>query len=131
MRRLFGAATWLWLGFAVVCSAAGCDDDATCGDGRVEAGETCDGSNLDGASCQLLGYTSGTLGCTDQCRFDVSDCEGLVDCGNGVVDSGEQCDGSDLGGQTCETRALGGGALACDPVPANRDCDWARAATRS
>lgn len=108
--------------------AAGCADDVVCGDDKIGAGESCDGSNLDGASCHSLGYTSGSLGCTDQCLLDVTDCEGLVDCGNGVVDSDEHCDGDDLAGQSCESRGLGGGILACDPVTCQYDtseCDGA------
>ncbi|MFH2005075.1 MAG: PPC domain-containing protein [bacterium] len=101
--------------------AAGCKEKDTCGNGTVEEGESCDGSDLGGSSCLTLGYASGALACSDQCVFDLSGCELLVDCGNDVVDSGEQCDGSDLNGQTCESRALGGGTLGCDPVTCQFD----------
>lgn len=114
---------WVPLGgVTLVCALlSGCDKDATCGNGRIEAGESCDGSNLGGASCHSLGYASGTLGCTQACLFEPSGCEGLVDCGNGAHDTGEQCDGSDLAGQTCESLGLGGGLLACDPVTCQLD----------
>ncbi len=107
--------------FAAGGLAAGCKDNVVCGDDKVGAGESCDGSILDGASCQTLGFTSGTLGCTDQCLYDLTGCAGLVDCGNGVVDSDEHCDGEDLAGQSCESRGLGDGTLACDPVTCQYD----------
>lgn len=46
-----------------------------CGNGAVDvAGEQCDGSDLGGSSCESLGRSGGTLGCTTECRFDVSGC---------------------------------------------------------
>ncbi|MDY0004738.1 MAG: PPC domain-containing protein [Polyangia bacterium] len=105
----------------VAVLAAGCEEDPTCGNGKIEAGESCDGSNLGGASCQSLGYVQGSLGCTHECLYDVGSCEGLVDCGNGAVDTGEQCDGSELEGQTCESLGLGAGTLLCDPFTCQFD----------
>lgn len=47
----------------------------TCGNGLVDvAGEQCDGADLGGSSCESLGRSGGTLGCTTECRFDVSGC---------------------------------------------------------
>ncbi|MBU1412139.1 SUMF1/EgtB/PvdO family nonheme iron enzyme [Myxococcota bacterium] len=86
-----------------------------CGDELVQGsdGETCDGGNLNGQTCQSLGYTGGTLACGEGCDFDVSGCAGR--CGNGVIDTdeGEICDGSDLSGETCETHGYHGGELVC------------------
>ncbi|MEW5854163.1 MAG: hypothetical protein AB2A00_35640 [Myxococcota bacterium] len=46
-----------------------------CGDG-VRAGlEECDGSDLGGKTCASLGYTTGTLGCTRECRVNPSLCQ--------------------------------------------------------
>ena len=45
-----------------------------CGDSHVQGGEQCDGSELGGASCISLGYSSGDLSCRDNCSFDVSLC---------------------------------------------------------
>ncbi len=106
---------------AAALLATGCDSNDKCGNGRLDPGETCDGSELQGATCQRLGYSLGTLTCGDDCRLDTSSCDGLIDCGNGVIDSGEQCDGSDLEGETCASRELGGGTLACDPVTCQYD----------
>jgi len=40
-----------------------------CGNGIVEAEETCDGTDLMGVTCQTLGYTAGTLACSAECRL--------------------------------------------------------------
>jgi formylglycine-generating enzyme required for sulfatase activity len=87
-----------------------------CGDGTVQegGGEACDGGNLNGQTCQSLGYTGGTLACGAGCTYDVSGCSGK--CGNGVIDAeeGEVCDGEVLSGETCVTRGYHGGALNCE-----------------
>ncbi len=53
------------------CEAAG-----RCGDGVVQtaAGETCDGANLNGTTCQTLGFGTGTVTCTSTCTLDSSAC---------------------------------------------------------
>ncbi|MFH2010352.1 MAG: hypothetical protein ABI333_27385, partial [bacterium] len=98
---------------------SGCENAVDCGTGVVDAGEDCDGVNLNGQDCTTLGlgFTGGTLACGAGCGWDTSQCEVPVDCGNGVVDLGETCDGANLAGQDCSTLGLGftGGALACNP----------------
>jgi len=47
--------------------------NANCGNGSVDAGEDCDGSDLDGETCTSLGYDEGTLSCSS-CSFDESGC---------------------------------------------------------
>lgn len=92
-----------------------------CGNGNVDAGEDCDGSNLAGQSCTSLGYDSGNLSCTSDCRFDTSGCISTPpppppppsSCGNGNIDSGEGCDGSNFGGNTCLTFGYADGSLTC------------------
>ena len=87
-----------------------------CGDSLVQEGEgeTCDGGNLNGQTCQSLGYTGGTLACGADCTYDVSGCAGR--CGNGIIDTdeGEVCDGAALSGETCETLGFHGGVLGCE-----------------
>ena len=46
-----------------------------CGNGEVEYGEQCDGSNLNFQDCNSLGYLDGTLFCSG-CRFNTSGCSG-------------------------------------------------------
>ncbi len=47
---------------------------SVCGDGVVEGPEDCEGEDLNGETCQSLGYESGTLQCDIACDFDTSDC---------------------------------------------------------
>lgn len=90
-----------------------------CGNGNVDSGEDCDGSNLAGQSCTNLGYDSGTLSCTSDCRFDTSGCISTPpppppsSCGDGNIDSGEDCDGSNFAGRNCLTYGYSSGNLSC------------------
>jgi hypothetical protein len=91
-----------------------------CGDGVVNRGESCDGNDLSGLTCQDYGLEGGTLGCNSQCGIDTSGC-GVTNpgvCGDGEVNSGEDCDGNDLSGQTCQAYGFDGGTLKC-----NSACD--------
>lgn len=83
-----------------------------CGNGQVEPGEQCDGTNLFGQSCQSKGFAGGTLKCTN-CNFDTSGCQQSNNCGNGTIDLGEECDGANLNGQTCQSRGFQQGTLKC------------------
>ncbi len=110
--KFFGLAAGLCLALGVTACS---DDDSTdpCGNGVIDTaeGEVCDGSELGGASCNSLGYSSGVLTCSDECTYDESTCSNS--CGNGVQDAGEACDGSDHGGATCESLNLEPGNLVC------------------
>ena len=44
----------------------------------TEAGEECDGNDLGGQTCTSLGYTGGTLSCSD-CKLDRSNCTADLD----------------------------------------------------
>ena len=70
-----------------------------CGDGVTQSqqGEECDTNDLGGITCVDLGYDAGTLGCTENCRYDVHNCYGTVECPNGVREGDEECDGGDQG----------------------------------
>ncbi|PKN38075.1 MAG: hypothetical protein CVU63_16060, partial [Deltaproteobacteria bacterium HGW-Deltaproteobacteria-20] len=88
---------------------------ASCGDGMIQEDENeqCDGSDLDGQSCQSLEYERGSLSCTAGCRFDVTDCVGSGSCGDFVIQVPEQCDGNELAGQTCQGLGYYSGTLGC------------------
>ncbi len=95
-----------------------CFNTDPCGDGQILAGvEDCDGTELGGATCESLGFSSGTLACTAGCEFDTSSCSGSSSCGNGVIDDQvEACDTDDLGDAppTCESLGYhGGGTVVC------------------
>jgi len=46
----------------------------TCGNGQIDSGEQCDGSNLNGQTCTSLGFAGGTLSCYSNCTFNTSSC---------------------------------------------------------
>ena len=46
---------------------------AQCGDAVIEYGEQCEGADLNGQTCETLGFIGGTLSCAN-CMFDTSDC---------------------------------------------------------
>jgi alpha-tubulin suppressor-like RCC1 family protein len=89
--------------------------DVPCdGDGVRDEGETCDGTDLGGFTCERLGYHGGTLACTPGCLWDAADCQATGFCGDGALQTGaEACEGTDLGGASCESLGFSGGFLAC------------------
>ena len=89
-----------------------------CGNNVVEAGEQCDGTNLNGIVCStLLVGTQGVLSC-DSCRFNTSQCtvpQNEPICGNGILEPGEQCDTNQFNGLTCKDIVSGtDGTLSCN-----------------
>ena len=81
-----GGQTCQALGFdgGILACNAGCDFDTSgctnqppppvCGNGVLEPGEECDGSDLGGQTCSDFGFDQGSLACTGQCTIDTSDC---------------------------------------------------------
>jgi hypothetical protein len=67
----------------------------TCGNGVLDPGEQCDGTNLGGATC---GGCAGTPRCTASCTIDTSSCT------NGICDPTETCAG-------CPADCVGVGAV--------------------
>lgn len=98
----------------VSCLVALPEPDADCGNGIVESGESCDGSDLAGETCSSRGYNGGVLSCLSSCMFDLSQCFSST-CGNGTINtsSNEVCDSTDLGGETCESLGYDSGVLSC------------------
>ena len=81
-----------------------------CGNGVLNSGEDCDGTNMSSQTCVTQGYYTGTLGCYSNCKFNKKGC---TNCGNNKKDKGEKCDGTDLDSQTCKTRGFDWGPLTC------------------
>ena len=64
---------------------------SSCGDGRVDSGEQCDGNEI---ACPA--GSTGMQTCTISCTWDGSACVAVPTasvCGNGIIETGEQCDG--------------------------------------
>lgn len=101
---------------------SGCSTTQTtnlCGNGTQNTGETCDGSNYFGDSCQNHGYGGGFLTCSN-CALSFSNCTGTQTtavCRDGKKDMNELCDGNDFGpnGNACMNLGLGytAGYLSC------------------
>lgn len=54
---------------------AGCGRPDHCGNGVVDAGELCDGDDLDGRTCaDRFYFGGGTLACQEDCTFDEAGC---------------------------------------------------------
>ena len=47
---------------------------SVCGDGVVEGSEDCEGLDLNGASCENLGFLEGELSCDPSCSFNTAHC---------------------------------------------------------
>jgi hypothetical protein len=81
-----------------------------CGNGTRDGGEPCEGSDLGGATCQTLGFLTGSLACTSWCTHDTSGCTasfpatGQVTCwdtsGAAIACAGTGHDGDIQAGET-------------------------------
>lgn len=124
-----------------------------CGDGVAEGDEACDGDDRP-SSCIDLGFDGGTVGCTDACTYDTSDCFHLEDCttvgdedgngkadcedeacsttfecpvcNNGVLQMGEECDTVPPANRSCRSEGFDTGTLGCDPVTCEVTTDGCR-----
>ncbi len=99
------------------CTSDPIPPQSVCGNNIVEAGEVCDGNNVNTYVCDAFGYTGGSLGCLPGCMgYDISGCNfsSHPDCGDGFIDQGEACDGTviTLG---CEDFGYGVGPSVCTP----------------
>ena len=101
---------------------SGCIDVPTCGNGKIDENEDCDG-NLFGAINECTDYKdfiSGTFKCNPAtCQLDTSGCVEKSKCGNSIIDQGESCDGKNFGPSdgTCKgynPTFFTGGNLVCN-----------------
>ncbi len=69
-----------------------------CGNNIKESGESCDGTDLSGNSCTSLGYTGGSLSCSNSCTFVTSSCTNTTSGGSSGGNSNDGGSGSGGGG---------------------------------
>jgi hypothetical protein len=81
-----------------------------CGDEKVDITEECDKSNLNGNTCQSLGFDKGILRCDDDCRLNVSNCCDTVSC----LELGKECS---IWGDGC------GGIVDCGNCSIDETCE--------
>ncbi|MFH1400988.1 MAG: hypothetical protein ABIH41_05710, partial [Nanoarchaeota archaeon] len=117
---------------------------SNCGDGSVQPGEECDGSDWGDRIDVLMGctafddFTSGTLGCYPpatgaglDCHFNTTGCTKDVPvpatCGDGIIDIGEDCDGANWGPNVDGCwwfDSFTGGTLSCIPSGRPGQCHF-------
>lgn len=88
-----------------------------CGNGALDEGETCDGTNFGGKTCVTQGFVGGTLACTAACKFDTTGCETppVEDCDDNVDNDGDgdiDCDDADCAEDpACTAEDCGNGSI--------------------
>jgi hypothetical protein len=85
---------------------------AVCGNNVIEGSEVCDLAQVNGETCQSLGYQGGQLGCLLTCTdYNLLGC---FICGNEVVDIAEDCEGGVVPEDvTCESLGYQAGDVVC------------------
>jgi hypothetical protein len=99
----------------------------TCGDGVLDTGEECDGTQLGSFTCQDFACTGGTLACTASCTRDLSGCTGCgpISCNSDAqCSSGQYCDqDEDMDGvRECVTKKNNGISCAENNECASDNC---------
>jgi len=92
------------------CAVIGASCGPICGNGEIDSGEQCDGTNFGIiTSCSVFSLTDGALDCyspghrdengdLDECQFDTNGCVGVGGiCGDNTINPGETCDGGNWG----------------------------------
>ncbi len=76
---------------------SGVSEQTYCGDGTIQSGESCEGSNLNGKTCATYGYNAGSLSCSNSCAIITSGCS-TTSSGSGGGGGGGGGGGSSSGG---------------------------------
>jgi hypothetical protein len=61
-------------------------DPPRCGDGIINGTEECDANNLNGESCESIGFQGGILQCAPNCLFGTGNCGVTLGCTNNFDD---------------------------------------------
>ncbi|PKN44154.1 MAG: hypothetical protein CVU59_12395, partial [Deltaproteobacteria bacterium HGW-Deltaproteobacteria-17] len=92
-----------------------CATYGRCGDDEVQAGEACDGANLNDRNCESFEYYGGALTCGADCQFNFTSCIEAGRCGDGILQTWrEECDGTEFGGETCRSLRHWSGTAVCN-----------------
>jgi hypothetical protein len=107
---------------------ASCGPPLSCGNGRLDDSEACEGIEFGGDSCLARGFASGDLfcfGCTSATDFNCIP----LGCGDGRLDPGEECDPAGPLPNTCEAygfqglgRPSGVTVIGLDRTPCDERC---------
>lgn len=117
-------------------STANCSAASTCGNGKIDGSDVCDGAAISsGVSCEsVLGAGSkGTLRCANNCSsYDISGCTAAAKCGNDFIEGNEVCDKSKLNDKTCATQVgpNSTGTLRCNSTCNGYDTSGCTASTK-
>lgn len=84
---------------------------AVCGNNVIEGDEVCDLAQVNGETCESLGYEGGQLGCLLTC--DDYNLLGCFICGNEVIDIAEDCEGSVPEEVDCVSLGFQAGDVTC------------------
>jgi hypothetical protein len=88
----------------VVTGGGGVSQPPVCGNNVKESGESCDGNDLGGQSCQSQGFAGGTLSCNGDCSFNTSGCFLCLGPGASCTANSQCCSGTckgKAGSKTC------------------------------
>ncbi|MCX4242202.1 hypothetical protein [Paraliomyxa miuraensis] len=84
---------------------------AVCGNNVIEGDEVCDLAQINGETCESLGYEGGQLGCLLTCQdYNLLGC---FICGNEVIDIAEDCEDSVPEEVTCQSLGFEDGWITC------------------
>jgi hypothetical protein len=89
-----------------------------CGDGNIDAGESCDGSNIGSHTCAEFSCSGGTPTCSGSCTITATGCSGCA--AGDLLDeafTGSQTDGVTAGFDDASWTKSGDGASGDKPIP--------------
>ena len=98
-------------------NTAGCTGGGpVCGDGVIDPGEDCDGTNLGGSTCSSLGFSGGTLSCNASCIFNTAACTTAMGCAG--MPNGTPCSDMNLctTGDACSAGVCVGTTVDCSAL---------------